>query len=522
MTLEDHFLQKLHPVQFDPDISSRCLPGTRQDIIDSITKWATSSPCKQGVYWLNGLAGSGKSTIARTVADSLRETGHLGACFFFSRGNVDRSHPAAVIRTIAYHLAMFDQRIGTAIAAVIEAIPTIAHLPLRLQFSSIIAQPLSSVYELRREAPLVIVLDALDECATADERSGILAVLAKASADLPSTVRIFVTSRPEFDIVHAFKSQPHIITQELDITTSGNTDDIRSYLRHQMVAIQTRSPHFLFKANWPGESAINQLVSLSSGLFMWASLASTFINGYDPNKRLAIVLNHQVYSGVELALDGLYKTALESVGHWDDEDFVLDFKCILGVILAAKMPLSPGAIDRLLRRSDDQTVIYAMSCLRSVLSMSAKVEILHPTFADFLTNRERCGRDIWFIDRSSGNQHFGSACLRRLDDVLKHNICDMSLSTREANLDISEDISYACSFWIDHIVMITDDVPPLEDNLNTFLHKHLLHWFEIMSILHKSRETISSLKRLLQWASVSSAHPILNTLILILLPTGAL
>jgi hypothetical protein len=241
---------------------------------------------------------------------------------------------------------------------------------------------------------------------------------------------------------------------------------------------------------------------------VWASCASAFIDSHDPSKRITDILNGQTYPGVELALDALYKTALESVGRWDDEDFVADFKSILGGVIAAKIPLSASAIDQLLSTPGDRPMVYTVSYLGSVLSMRAEVRILHPSFVDFLTNRERCGRDVWFVDRSTGDLRFGIACLRRLDEVLKRNICGMTLSTREVNADISEDISYACLFWIDHVVVITGDVPSLENSLNTFLHKHLLHWFELMSILNKSRETIVCLNRLLLWATVSSTYPI--------------
>ena len=54
------------------------------------------------VYWLNGIAATVKSTIARTVAgDIYYERGRLGASFFFSRGGGDIGSPDKFIITVA-------------------------------------------------------------------------------------------------------------------------------------------------------------------------------------------------------------------------------------------------------------------------------------------------------------------------------------------------------------------------------------------------------------------------------------
>ena len=54
--------------RFDPD--KGCLPGTREAIIEEITQWV-NSPVGDNIsriFFLSGVAGSGKSAIAHTVA----------------------------------------------------------------------------------------------------------------------------------------------------------------------------------------------------------------------------------------------------------------------------------------------------------------------------------------------------------------------------------------------------------------------------------------------------------------------
>lgn len=61
------------------DASDRpdCLHGTRVAIIQLITDWALNPAGAQHILWLHALAGAGKSTLFTTIANSLREMGHL-------------------------------------------------------------------------------------------------------------------------------------------------------------------------------------------------------------------------------------------------------------------------------------------------------------------------------------------------------------------------------------------------------------------------------------------------------------
>lgn len=45
----------------------RCLRGTRTKILEFIDQW-TADPQGKRIFWLRGMAGTGKSAIARTLA----------------------------------------------------------------------------------------------------------------------------------------------------------------------------------------------------------------------------------------------------------------------------------------------------------------------------------------------------------------------------------------------------------------------------------------------------------------------
>ena len=138
-----------------------------------------------------------------------------------------------------------------------------------------------------------------------------------------------------------------------------------------------------------------------------------------------------------------------------------------------------------------------ISSLGCLLQQCPTVRVLHPSFADFLTTKQRCGRDIWFFDQSTYHHSLACRCLDRMDAFLRRNMCNMTLTVDLAAESLPEDISYGCIFWIDHICAIQNNITSIMKRLRNFLSRHLLHWFEAMGILRRSRHSVSCLDRLL-------------------------
>ena len=493
-------LKKLQPAWMDGSDRAECLPGTRVAIIQLIMDWALDPISTQNIFWVHGLAGIGKSTLSTTIANRCRDQDRLGAFLFFSRDVAERSNPATVIRTLAYQIGSFNTRIGEAIATAIRKFQNVYLSPLSVQFQKLIIEPLASATD--EQTTLVLVIDALDECGTPKKRELLLEVLVENLTQLPPSVRILITSRSEHDICSAFRQRPQFLERKFDITSGVNTNDISSYLHHRMERVRSKTNGLSLGNQWPDEDDIRRLTERASGLFVWAATASDFIDGYDPRKRMDIVLKGGVASEAEDTLDVLYRTALESAEHWDNEDFVADFISVVGLVLVAQHPLSTTAIDLLL--CTGRSCAYMISHLGCLLQQTPTVRPLHPSFADFLTTRSRCGRDIWFFDRIPCKLNLAILCLRRLNKVLCRNICDMTLSVDLEDETLAEDVEYACVFWIEHICAIKDKIMSIIFDLHIFLNRHLLHWLEAMSILRKSRDAIGLLDKLLTWMTVSS------------------
>jgi hypothetical protein len=350
------------------DVFSRpeCLPDTQQDILKFITNWLTT-PSNKNILWLHAMAGLQKSTISTMVAEYFCKLERLGAFMFFDRKNATSRDPAAVICTLSYKLAYFDPSIGAAVSAQIESDFGVTEASMHIQFAKLLLEPLTSITLLSTHDPIIIVLDALDECGDPATCKDLLLLLAKEMANLSLSFRVLITSRREPDIEAALSRQPNIVVKALETMDHSGTADISSFLHHHMMAFHLNET-FQLLSEWPGEDNVQTLINLSGGLFIWASTAVKFIaKGHHPQPRLGILLHSQSHREAESTLDPLYATALDMAGEWKNSEVAHDYREVLGAIVVGRISLSDSTLDLILGLDGPRSSKFILSCLHCLL-----------------------------------------------------------------------------------------------------------------------------------------------------------
>ncbi|KAF8537981.1 hypothetical protein BDD12DRAFT_743149 [Trichophaea hybrida] len=187
---------------------SLCLRDTRVDLVEQIKTWSKDSHGPY-IFWLNGIAGTGKSTIARTVANAWHKENRLGASFFFSKGRGDLGHAGKLFTSIAAQLANALPALKPYICKSIEENPDIFQRALGEQWNYLIFRPLSSLTgELPQARVLILVIDALDECENYNDTTTILRLLAETKSLNSVRLQVFITSRQEMTICLGFRDMP--------------------------------------------------------------------------------------------------------------------------------------------------------------------------------------------------------------------------------------------------------------------------------------------------------------------------
>jgi hypothetical protein len=214
------------------------------------------------------LAGTGKSTIARTVARKYFEQGRLGASFFFSKGGGDVSHAGKFFTSIAVQLAHNAPPLQRHIYEAATERSDIANQSLRDQWRQFVLGPLSKLNSGSYRSSYILVVDALDECDHENHIWMILQLLAKAWSLKTVRLRVFLTSRPEILIRHGFYQIPGTEHQDFvlhKVSSSIVDHDISIFLEYSLELIRQECD---LDIGWPGEKVIESLVQKASGLFI--------------------------------------------------------------------------------------------------------------------------------------------------------------------------------------------------------------------------------------------------------------
>jgi hypothetical protein len=473
------------------------------------------------------MAGTGKSTISRTVARTCADQKRLGASFFFSRGRGDLSHAGKLMTSLAAQLANTIPPLKYYVYRAIVENPDITQRGIDEQWKYLIYQPLANLKEVSLQSELfVLVIDALDECEGDNDTRLILRLLADAKTLDTIRLRVFITSRPETPIRFGFCAIPEAAHQDFvlhDISQSIVQNDISVFFKHELENIRTANS---ISEGWPSDSQIDLLCQRANGLFIYASTACRFIQdpSWSPDEGLSFILEDDYRE-----LDDMYTGILErSNAHGDRyrryrEKLHGQPRQIIGSIVILFDPLPAARLAELLD-IEMGTVRARLRCLHSVLdvpnSEQSPIRLLHPSFRDFLLDHQRCKDPEFWIDEPKAHNHLFVSCLQLMSQHLKTDMCNLQLpGTLVRNIGngvvekcVPLDVQYACRYWVYHLQRSNIELENTElgnrelhsnDHVHKFLQTHFLHWLEALSLRGKISEGILALE-ILESITVSS------------------
>jgi hypothetical protein len=529
--LPDRLKPALSALYDDAEAAPSCLADTRVDVLAHITEWMVD-PSGKPVYWLTGVAGTGKTTIAQSVAimADAKERRCLFGSFFFSRtGAVDRRSAAAVIPTLIYQLALKNGLFCSRLCDAIDSEPDLFRKKVEVQAKALLSDTCTNIPS-RFSHPLVIVIDALDEC---DKQQGIeggalIPVLLGALQSLPFCVKIFITSRPESSIENMFsrvdlRGKADGLALHRDIEDNIIRDDIGRYLRFKLDKLAADHPRVTIPPSFPLEEQFVALQDRASTLFIYARTALEYISNPNANPRRQIELllsaDSQKASRRFGALDGLYKhvlsQAFEHSGREQQE--IRDVLASL-VLLRENLPVAALADVNGMNEDDCETIVRSLASVVLFDGQSNEpVRPIHLSFSDFLLDRD-CSTDNYVVDVPAHHLRLAEHCLRIMNECLRKDICEIRdpslFNTEVTDLDqrldfyVPPQLRYACRFCHVHFELAGTVSVGVASHLMDFCKKHLLHWLELLSLLGELPVVLSSMTSFLAHLRVSTHSPL--------------
>jgi len=489
------------------------------DILRRIYGWAQDlSSNSPSVFWLTGEAGSGKSTIAYSVArhfdgqedeeeeeeegDGLQDPPKiLGANFFCSRQFEETRQKKNIIPTIVDQLARKSQSYANAL---LKANNFNSVNITSKQMKDLLVDPwMHSVSEHNAKfSPLIIIVDALDEIEDRGGSAFLEELLRMTDKCHLRGLKFFITSRPDVDLAKLCSSfTSDAVCALYDVPTDTVKADIATYLQAKLPKLQ-------------GMPVISELMHQADGLFIFAATAVRYITPRPKmlkREQIRLLGKLGIHSDGSTGsrnayaspIDALYRQVMFTAFGGLDDDLLQDRLYALHTVLCTQERVSTSVAGEL--HSDDpemaELVELVVEELHGVLYVKEdRVLWYHASFPDFIFSQERSGSvllntDPYVVDthcdEAAHHARLAHSCFRIMKSQLRFNICDLPssflLDSEVPDLKdrilakIGGGLRYSCLYWAQHFAQISSGDGRRE--IKDFLQLEVLFWIEAMNLL---------------------------------------
>jgi len=490
---------------YDAQLNSGCMEQTRVRILNETETWI-KDPESQQICWITGMAGTGKTSIAKTTCQraSVDPEITLGGSFFCSRstGLAAQRDIRCVVPTLAQLLAFKSAEFRKALADTIES--GIQYKEVSAQVEQLLRTPLRSLKDPC--LPVLFVIDALDECGgeTTDGMldnatcHGIVTSMLEALVNLTRSdpklpVKILATSRPEVQIRDTSISNDKLsqILRLHAVDIAEVDADINRYITQTLGTRLAAKPKLRASIT---DSDVKNLVRLCDGLFIVAATALAHIFGAGAAaavanfKRLLSSSGNGLDDRAAAPLDRMYEIILNDAVRVDGMGLE-SLQRLLASLLSSRMTLSVVALADLLGL-EPYDVSASLSRLHAVVHVPEEDDMpglrtVHASFGDYLYSR---APGYIRIHQSLGHDNLANGCLELMGKLLHFNV-SQSISSHDPNLPVQTDrivlsLQYACMQWVYHVVASLDR-SNIDVNIGIKFRPKLLAWLEIMSLLRQ-------------------------------------
>ncbi|KAJ7696291.1 hypothetical protein B0H17DRAFT_407217 [Mycena rosella] len=521
---ETHILPYFAPkALFDADAAAggparrACTDNTRVGLISRLKEWARDAQSSP-IFWLSGMAGTGKSTVAYTLCQHWRKEHRLGASFFCSRNDEKARSRASIIPTIVRQLLPISKPFARSIGDV--------HIDVVIPASTrhvdeLLVQPwlqAMASQQVEERPPLVVIIDALDEIEGNTQGPHLIKQLVEALS-APGTrlsgLKFFLTSRPHPRIKAECSSiERKAVYRMEEITPKDAIKDVRRFVNAEL-------------PNLSGKRR-EGIITKSAGLFIYAATISRYIcpptSGVMPSqkqqeKRLDKLGENSLGSEgtPELLIGSLYKAIISDV-LLDEGQEVETSKRVLYAAITTRRPLTVLDLAPLIFDADEdvdeEAVSNSLSLFYAVLYVSPHDQCIytfHKSFTDFILDPHHSphlanAATSYFRDRTND-------CIRIMNKSLHFNLCNLPSSflfdeddkglADQVETNINSELRYACRHWAMHLASVRHDRQEdmqLSALLLNFYKLNVLFWMEAMNLLKLKSDCHLALNLARTWA----------------------
>jgi hypothetical protein len=492
----------------------KLVEGTRKPLIDRLNAWARPTSLTSNttelenssdqVFWLRDEAGTGKSVVAAHMAEQWQAQDMLLGRFFFNKNDRLASVLDKFCFSIAKDLSQLYPRSQRFILHAFEAHPQLDSLPFDLQWEYLIFEVVTAA-TMGTEKPLILVIDALDECRT--ELAAQLADRLVKRLPPQNIMKVLLTSRRTGTIEAFFENATNVCGGDaclLDVKngTEERDKDVGVYVRERLngSSLTSRQQQIV--------------IDCAAGVFLCAQLAcDALLKTIQPTQILRTLENAKPDEALQL----LYEAVLESAMPDAESKYLLIN--VLKAVALTFQPISIYTIESFYPAQEKyerdmeaasrwaKQIVDELGSVMKDGTIYLPIYLLHPTFRIFLISQDPGA--TFYLAPPTAHAQLAIASFDLIDTleakVQKHYVATrdwapqmaalMRSHTEERNtLDKDQDMPrrYSVIFWPQHAANALDD-EEVRRRLLRFFEKKLLVCLEWAAAMEELDEVMNGL-----------------------------
>ena len=439
-------LLKKHLVRFNfqseiDSLNGKCTTGSREWVLEQVYTWFNEITSENRAFVISDHAGMGKSVIAAVICKRFAK--HVGASHFFKYNDSQYNNPKFFLQSVSWQLC---KGIPAYKEALIQKLSGNLGNPLNdmnIQglFSVLFKEPFSSILDPGKR--ILIVLDAVDE-SEYRRRNELAELISNRFHELPSYLRFLITSRPQDNLVFAFRELKPLSMQAND---KENLSDIKIVLQDKIPSSNRSAPDF-----------INSLAQKSDGSMLYAYILTEW---YKHNSSVFLIdsLPRNVEGYFKICFERLERDLLKHVGVSRTS-----FLSFLGALAVAKEPLPEGFLGTIFGFENPADAKDKLAKAINVLSLfltkdDKGISFFHKSVRDWLV--DPCREHYPHINVQYGHKVLFDLCVKKLDELKRKGVSKERVA--------SVVVSYALRHWIPHMLEGLEDEEKLEGFVNSYL-----------------------------------------------------
>lgn len=427
-------LYRLDPITYDTDVQKHLgayMIGSRAWLHTEVEEWflaktLSDEDLSDKLFWLRAGAGMGKSVFAASLIDRMRREhpDRLIGSVFFNFNDGKKSDPKLMLRSLTFQLVKKFPELSDFVKKALTAIERETQTTALL-FEDLFLASLLELQSRRCGADemenMIMIVDALDEAGSegSDSRNALLHLFStKLIHKLPRWVKLFVTGRPEADIVAQLGKYSHVI----DDDDPRHLRDLEDYISYSIAEVIGSGPELV--------KATALLLRKSEGKFVYTAAVADEIESWHDAVGDRELFIENFTKRLEALPDGIsdcYKKTFDKLYKSVGKEEALRF---LRVLVASLEPLSEQevrvlVVDKSNAKANDFAVIVAR--LATVYPLREcdgvkKFQPFHKSIVDWLQKPENG------CEAGRGHLLIAQSLLRTLD-VDTHALFSASASS---------------------------------------------------------------------------------------------